>query len=175
MTNFVRESTRRQRYNKKKSGVQNLPLSFATINFAMEENIAFVTRAAACFGARNIFVIGTIPKYAPLKSRSGSTNHLVNFLQFSNPSEFVAYAKQENLKLVSIELCDGAVSLFDYKFSKQENTCLIVGHETSGVPAEILMHSEKVFIPMNGAGFCLNTSQAANIAAYEYAKQSFAN
>ena len=36
---------------------------------------------------------------------------------------------------------------------------------------EILLNSEKLYIPMDGIGYSLNTSQAANIAVYEAVKQ----
>ena len=49
--------------------------------------------------------------------------------------------------------------------------CLVVGHEESGIPIEILRNSEVVNIPMPGVGYCLNTSQAANILLYEAVKQ----
>jgi tRNA(Leu) C34 or U34 (ribose-2'-O)-methylase TrmL len=48
---------------------------------------------------------------------------------------------------------------------------VVVGQEQSGVPVDILVNSEKVCIPMPGAGYCLNTSQAANIFLYEATKQ----
>jgi tRNA(Leu) C34 or U34 (ribose-2'-O)-methylase TrmL len=47
----------------------------------------------------------------------------------------------------------------------------VVGNESTGVPIEILLNSEKIYIPMPGVGFCLNTSQAANIVLYEAVKQ----
>ena len=39
------------------------------------------------------------------------------------------------------------------------------------IAIEILRNSDKVYIPMPGVGFCLNTSQTANIFLYEAAKQ----
>ena len=49
--------------------------------------------------------------------------------------------------------------------------CFVVGNETTGVPAEIAHTTTNIVIPMPGAGFCLNTSQAANIVVYEAVKQ----
>jgi tRNA(Leu) C34 or U34 (ribose-2'-O)-methylase TrmL len=40
-----------------------------------------------------------------------------------------------------------------------------------GIPSDILKISTKVFIDMPGVGFCLNTSQAANVFLYEVSKQ----
>ena len=47
----------------------------------------------------------------------------------------------------------------------------MVGNEQSGIPTEILKNSDKVYIPMPGVGFCLNTSQTANIMLYEAVRQ----
>ena len=58
-----------------------------------------------------------------------------------------------------------------YSFDFDDHICIVTGNETTGVPVEILNNSEKIYIPMDGVGFSLNTSQAANIAAYEAVKQ----
>ncbi len=70
--------------------------------------------------------------------------------------------------LVAVDL---ASNIEDYNFDFNEHICIVTGHETTGVPAEILANSDKIYIPMDGIGYSLNTSQAANIAAYEAVKQ----
>ena len=48
---------------------------------------------------------------------------------------------------------------------------IVTGHETTGVPSVILHKSKPIYIPMPGVGVCLNTSQGANVALYEYNRQ----
>ncbi len=151
-----------------------MPVSVAMVNFASDGNIAFVIRAAACFGVKNVYVIGnTTLKRALLNDLSGSTFDFVNVMYFRDPVEFLNYSRKRDIKLVSMELTDEIQHwLPDYKFdfSRKEN-CIVVGAETSGVPVEIIKNSDVVAIPMTGISFCLNTSQTANIALYTASTQ----
>jgi tRNA G18 (ribose-2'-O)-methylase SpoU len=88
-----------------------------------------------------------------------------------SPRDFLLFVKDNPGKIVSAELCDGAFSIYDYKFAGEGHTYIVAGHETTGVPSEILINSDKVFIPMSGVGYCLNTSQAANVMLYEWSRQ----
>lgn len=168
---MARKATRRQRYSEKLRSASYLPVAFCTVNFMFDENIAYLTRAAACFGIKNVYVIGELPDYDTLRSRSGSTSGLVAYKKFNSPSSFLGFSRDRNCQLVSAELTDDAVSLHDYQFDFSKETIIVLGHETTGVPVEILMNSKKVMIPMNGPGFCLNTSFAGTVIAYEAAKQ----
>jgi len=166
-----RDKTRKQRYNEKKKIAKYLPVSFCTVNFMFDENVAYLTRAAACFGIKNIYVIGSLPDHDTLRSHSGSTQELVSFKTFKNPSEFLAFAREQGFNIVSAEITDRSVSLNDYQFDLEKETIIVLGHETLGVPSDILAHSDHVMIPMNGPGFCLNTSFAGTVIAYEVAKR----
>tara|TARA_R110000824_G_scaffold64525_6_gene168580 strand:- start:431 stop:958 length:528 start_codon:yes stop_codon:yes gene_type:complete len=169
--NTGRTHTRRQRYDKNLKSSKTYPISLGCVNFMFDENLGFLIRSAACFGAENIHVIGSVPERSKVRSSSGSLVDYVNIIQHSNPFKFLEYSKQENIKLVSAELSDDSESIHDYKFNFDSHICLIVGHETHGVPVELLLNSDKVYIPMLGTGACLNTSQAANIMVYEAIKQ----
>jgi tRNA G18 (ribose-2'-O)-methylase SpoU len=168
---LIRNSTRRQRYAEKASRARYLPVSFCTVNFMFDENVAYLTRAAACFGVQNIYVIGELPNYDVLRSHSGSTNSFVSYKKFSNPSSFLEFSRSRDCNLLAAELSESAVSLHDYSFDFQKETIIVLGQETTGVPVEILMNAKHVMIPMNGAGFCLNTSFAGTVMLYEAAKQ----
>lgn len=169
-----RGETRRQRYYKKVANANIMPIAVATINFSKEANIAYVVRAAACFGAFEVCVIGDTPNRDIMNDLSGSTYDYVKFNRFSNTSSFIEYCKMNNISLITFELPNDnfpSTPLNEYKFDFSKRHCIVVGHETIGVPVEIMVVSERVYIPMPGVGFCLNTSQAANIAMYEAARQ----
>jgi tRNA G18 (ribose-2'-O)-methylase SpoU len=141
------------------------------VNFHLDDNLAYLIRTAACYGITSIHVIGSIPSRKVLYNPSGSLVDFVEMKQFSNPSQFLSYARGRNMKMVSAELSDGSVSLYDYKFNLESETAIVLGNETSGVPTEILLNSDRVFIPMWGQGFCLNTSQAGTAFVNEYCRQ----
>jgi tRNA G18 (ribose-2'-O)-methylase SpoU len=151
-------------------GAVKLPAHLVAVNFNDDNNLAFVVRAAAVFGAASVMVIGAMPPYRILRQLSVGLSRHVDIVQFLSPEEFVSHCEREGIKIVAIELCEGAVSMFDYVFG-EEPVAIVTGHETTGVPTEILRNAQAVYIPMPGMGRSLNTSQAANIAMYEYVRQ----
>ena len=115
-----------------------------------------------------------MPDRKVMNALSGSTIDFVNIRKFSRPEALVQYCRGEDIKLISLELPDenmDSTPLAEYEFDFSKKYCIIAGHETIGIPADILFNSERVYIPMMGVGFCLNTSQALNVALYEASKQ----
>lgn len=154
-------------------GAQKLPVSLVAINFRCDENLAFLIRTAACFGASTLYVIGSVPSRKEMFNSSGSLVDFMDLIQFSTPRDFLDYARENKLKLVSAELTDDAVNLYEYEFGRSEHTAIILGNEATGVPVELLVNSDVVYIPMPGLGFCLNTSQTGTAMISEYARQYF--
>jgi tRNA G18 (ribose-2'-O)-methylase SpoU len=167
----MRLETRRQRYDKKLKNAQKYPISLCAINFRVDDNLGYLVRSAACFGAERLYVVGHVPERTRMKAPSGSLIDYVEIEQFSRPSEFLTQMEAEDIQIVSAELVEEARSISSYNFNFNRPVCLVVGNEEIGVPAEILQRSDVVYIPMPGVGFCLNTSQAANIILYEATKQ----
>lgn len=171
-----RDKTRRQKYQERLKNAKTLPVSIATINFRHEINLAHVVRAAVCFGAKEVYVVGGHPSRKIMNEVSASLFDYIGIKSFPTPSSLLRYTDRNDIKVVSIELplnnfqCH---SIFNYKPDFSRELCLVVGHETLGVPTEILNRSDIVYIPMAGAGSCLNTSQAANIALYEMTKRYY--
>ena len=130
-----------------------------------------MVRSAACFGAERLYVVGHVPERSRIKASSGSLVDYVEIISFPSPREFLDHAKTEKFQIVSAELVDGARPLSSYRFSFDRHLCLVVGNEQSGVPAEIISQSNVIYIEMPGVGFCLNTSQTANLVLYEATKQ----
>ena len=167
----MREETRKQRYDSKLKIAKKYPISLCAINFRVDDNLGYLVRSAACFGAERLYVIGHVPERSRIKASSGSLTDYVEIIQFSRPSEFLTQMELEGIKVISAELVEGARPLSSYTFDFSRPVCLVVGNEQTGVPTEILMQSEVLYIPMTGVGYCLNTAQAANILLYEAVKQ----
>lgn len=170
-----RSKTRRERYDEKLKSVREVPLAIATVSFSFDENLAFLVRSAACFGVRDIFVIGSLPDRSFLNPRSGSLYDYVDFKTFSNPMRFSEYCRSNAYKQVAVELTESAESIFEYDFDFSEKTVLVFGNEKTGVPAEISINNDSIFIPMNGPGYCLNVSQTGTAVMSEYCRQYFLN
>lgn len=167
-----RNETRRQRHANKHAVAKTFNFIPVCINFQHEENVAFIIRSAACFGAKAVAVIGALPTDHRLRTLSGTLNNEIEILQFANTNKFLEAVRNEQSFLVSLELTDKAKNIHDFCFPMNKTVYLLAGHETIGVPAEILHCSDEVvYIPMPGVGHCLNTSQTANIAMFEYMRQ----
>ena len=166
-----REETRRQRYDNKVKIAKKYPISLCAINFRDDDNLGYMVRSAACFGAERLYVVGHVPKRSRIKAPSGSLVDYVEIEGFSNPRAFLAQMEVEKTQIIAAELVEGARPLASYAFSFDRHMCLVVGNEYTGVPAEIIAKANIVYIPMPGVGFCLNTAQTANILLYEVVKQ----
>lgn len=167
----IRERSRRERYDAKKPSSKNYPISLCCVNFQCDGNLGYLIRSAACFGASGIHVIGSVPERSQLNSLSGSLFDYVQIKQYTSPDKFIDYAKNTGTKLISAEVCENSESLTSYVFDFSSPVCLVVGQEECGVPIGILMNGDIIHIPMPGVGYCLNTSQAANIILYEAVRQ----
>lgn len=171
----TRTETRAQRYSKKSASAKKYPFSVATVNFMHDDNVAFVTRSVACFGGEAVHVIGKLPDPNALGPASGGLSKVTKFHQHSNPYDFLDWCRKNDYYLVSAELTEGAQNFNHYEFPLDQKIMIVLGHEESGVPTDIINASDAViFIPMPGCGFCLNTSQTGNIMVAEYVKQASA-
>ena len=166
-----RHETRRQRYDNKLQTAKKYPISLCAINFRVDDNLGYLVRSAACFGAERLYVVGHVPERSRIKAPSGSLIDYVEILSFSTPRDFLDHTKSKGIQIVAAELVEQATPVASYAFSFDRPMCLVVGNEESGVPSEIIANSDVVYIDMPGVGYCLNTSQAANILLYEAAKQ----
>ena len=166
-----REETRRQRYDNKLKAAKKYPISLCAINFRVDDNLGYLIRSAACFGAERLYVVGHVPDRGSIKASSGSLIDYVEITQFPTPRDFVDHAKSEGIQIVSAELVEGARRLSTYDFNFDRHLCLVVGNEESGVPSEIIQNSDVIYLEMPGVGYCLNTSQTANICLYEMTSQ----
>ena len=167
----MREETRRQRYDAKLKNAKKYPISLCAINFRLDDNLGYLVRSAACFGAERLYVIGHVPERSRLKASSGSLIDYVEIIQFANPAEFLTQMEAEGIQIIAGELVEEARPLSHYDFNFNSHVCLVVGNETSGVPPEIIHQSQVIYIEMPGVCYCLNTAQAANLLLYECVKQ----
>jgi tRNA G18 (ribose-2'-O)-methylase SpoU len=165
---LFRNETRKKRYQSKMAGAKSYPISVCCVNFMHDGNLGYLIRSSACFGAKDIHVIGSVPKRSDLKSLSGGLCDYVKIIQHNSPSDFLSYARNTKAQIISAEIDETATPITAYHINFDSNIILVVGNEQTGIPVEILSCSDKICIPMPGVGFCLNTSQTANILLYEF-------
>ena len=164
----MRTKTRKERYASKTGQV--IPASITTVEFANSRNLGFVVRSAACFGIKRVNVIGKVPEYRELNQLSATTLHLVDIFRYQSEEEFLECHYDDYL--VAAEITEDSCNFLNYEFSFDKPVNIIVGHETIGVPGTLIHYVDDVVeIPLPGQGYCLNTSQTANIIIYEFVKQ----
>lgn len=165
---IMRKETRNERYAKKALSATKHPVSIAIVNFQDKLNVGLVIRAAACFGATSVHVIGSLPSQTDLKFASCGTCDYITLIQHSHPRDFLKWVRENDATLFAAELHESAVSIWDVNYCPDKHTVFVVGNESSGVPTDIILNSVVIEIPMPGPGFCLNTSQVANILLFDY-------
>lgn len=175
-----RKQTRMERYRQKidNGDVKVLPIQAACVNFGNENNYAMACRAATCYGANKIHLIGNYqgPRMV-LRAVSGTTQDLLETIVHKSPGDFVRYCRENNIKIIALELPSDfdivATPLDEYEFDFSGNQEYVIcsGNETVGVDIEILKNADCLFIQMFGKSHCLNTSQALNVGLYEAVRQ----
>lgn len=89
----------------------------------------------------------------------------VPFEHADDPLPLLQKLKSEGWQIVCLELTPTAVELTT--FTPSDRVCLVVGHELSGVPEEMLQLSDvTVMIPMLGTKESLNVAVATGIALH---------
>lgn len=128
-------------------------------------NIGSLFRSADAFSVEHIHLTGYTA--APPRKEIGKTalgaEEWIPWSKDSDPLEVMTQRKGEGFLVVSLEL--GKESIAIDQFQWPDKTCLVVGHEISGVPDDVLKVSDAiVHIPMQGRKESLNVSVAAGIA-----------
>ncbi len=129
-------------------------------------NEGAIIRTAEAFGVNNVFVVGERePKY---HSSEGCDRH-VNFFEFKNYDDFITYVKSNNFHLVCIENINEAKELKEV-IKYPANPIFITGHESLGVPKELLKWCNLKIKINQGIGYanCLNTGCAMGIVIHDF-------
>ncbi|WP_435601976.1 TrmH family RNA methyltransferase [Streptomyces sp. bgisy130] len=86
-----------------------------------------------------------------------------------DPVGWLERQRARGLRVVGVELADGAVRLADLAAAR-EPTVMVLGHEQHGIPPEALdLLDEVVEIPMVGTGASLNVAVAGSLVLYRLA------
>jgi tRNA(Leu) C34 or U34 (ribose-2'-O)-methylase TrmL len=148
------------------------------VNPKNPSNVGAVLRAAGCFGAADIVYTGTryarAAAYAKGHGRTShsDTNNASAHISLNHSDDLIA-EREANMKIVCVELVEGATAL--PSFSHPEQALYIFGPEDGSIPQSIIDQADEVvFMPTIG---CLNLAATVNVLLYDrVAKQTdFAN
>lgn len=130
-------------------------------------NVGAFFRTCDAFAVERIHLTGytACPPRLEIAKTAIGAEKTVPWDHAADPLPVVQALKEEGWSVVSLEIAEGAVALSSYV--PDGNVCLVVGHELSGVPAEILALSDAVVhIPMLGEKESLNVAVAAGVALH---------
>lgn len=130
-------------------------------------NVGSFFRTCDAMGAERLYLTGYTghpPRKEITKTAIGS-EQWVPWEHSRDPLPIIESLKKEGWQIVSLELSPSAVDLAS--FQSDQRVCLIVGHELTGLPEDILATSDAIVqIPMLGKKESLNVSVATGIALH---------
>ncbi len=128
-------------------------------------NVGSFFRTADAFGVEKIYLSGytALPPRREISKTAIGAEEWIEWEHAEDPVQIIKKLQDEGWKVVGLEITEGAVSINEY--TAPEKVCLLVGHEVSGVPDELLsLCDDVVYIPMHGKKESLNVSVATGIA-----------
>lgn len=134
-------------------------------------NIGAIFRTLSFFGIYDVILVGYSGKDSKgnlhkdiVKTSLGSENDLnITFLETS--SSLLAFAKENKLKIVSVEQNEKSTDLKDY--GDFNNCVLVFGNEVAGITQEVLEISDAIVeIQRTGKHKSLNVTTAVGIALH---------
>jgi tRNA G18 (ribose-2'-O)-methylase SpoU len=106
------------------------------------------------------------PKKELEKTALGALN-TVKWQYFKKTSDAIAYAKEQNYKVVAVELTDKKRLYTDVK-KEEFPIAIVLGNELTGIDDKIIeLCDDAIEIPMYGIKHSLNVSVATGIVLYE--------
>jgi tRNA G18 (ribose-2'-O)-methylase SpoU len=142
-------------------------ISLLAYNVRSLWNVGAFFRTCDAFAVEKIYLTGYTghpPRKEITKTAIGAQDH-VAWEHAIDPVPVVQKLKEDGWSIVALELTADALPLTDYRAAKK--VCLLVGHELTGVPPELLSLCDCVLkIPMLGTKESLNVAVAAGIALH---------
>ncbi len=134
-------------------------------------NLGAIIRTAHAAGAAAVVTVGdSVDAFAGKVTRSsmGSVFH-VSIRHAENLDRLCEWAQEQHLAVVAMTVHEGSAH---YEVVYPERTLFVVGHETQGLPTELVEAAwRRVTIPMPGGAESLNAAVSASIVLYEFVRQ----
>ena len=145
------------------------PIVLVAHNIRSLWNVGAFFRSADAFGVEHVYLTGytAAPPRAEIAKTALGADSWIPWTKVSDPLPLLSSLKKSGFRIVALEIAEGSVRIQDD--TTDAPTCIVLGHEIQGVPAEIRAACDAiVHIPMLGKKHSLNVSVAAGIAMYHY-------
>jgi tRNA (guanosine-2'-O-)-methyltransferase len=131
-------------------------------------NVGAMVRSAAAFGVEHVWLCGNsaLPDHPSVGKTALGTQRFLTWEQEPSAIAAAKAASAAGLRVVAIELADGAVPLHEAPLAG--DICLVFGNEDHGCSPAVLAAADAVaYIPQVGRVGSLNVAAAAAIALAE--------
>ena len=130
-------------------------------------NVGSFFRTCDAFQVETLYLSGYtgLPPRKEITKTAIGAEAFVPWEHLDDPVATLQILKKERWQIVGLEIASDAIPLDQY--SPTDRTCLIVGHELTGIPEELRSLCDAIVaIPMLGKKESLNVAVAAGIALY---------
>ena len=131
-------------------------------------NVGSIIRSAAAFGVEHVWLCGDTadPAHPSARRTALGTSRLLSVSKAASAAAAAEAVRSQGLRLVAIELADGAVPL--HEASVGGDVCLGLGNEDRGCSPGLLSVADEIaYIPQVGRVGSLNVAAAAAIVLAE--------
>jgi len=142
-------------------------ISLLAHNIRSMWNVGSFFRTSDAFSVEKIYLTGytAFPPRKEISKTAIGAEENVAWEHHNDPIPVLKSLKEEGWTLVALEITPTSVMLNDYQ--PDTKVCLILGHELTGVPDDILSLCDDVIaIPMLGQKESLNVAVAAGVALH---------
>jgi len=139
-------------------------------------NVGSIIRTAAALGVERIWLCGSCapPDHPSARKTALGTERLLSCDIEPSAAAAAAAAAADGLRVIAIELTDGAIPLHEAPLSG--DVCLALGNEDHGCSAALLAAADVVaYIPQTGRVGSLNVAAAAAIALAEARRREWSD
>lgn len=153
---------------------QNFPLALVTHQLRSPANLGSIYRLAEAFHIEQLFCCGnTIDLNSNrLKRTARATVTKVKTQFFDDTTEALQVLKEQNYRLIGLEITDNSIALQDLQIKSKQKIALVIGDERMGIDSESLSFCNTLaHINMFGDNSSMNVAQATAIALYEITKK----
>lgn len=130
-------------------------------------NVGAIFRTADGVGVKKIYLCGIspYPGHSKLHKTALDAENYVEWKHFKSTEDAIKSAKEEGYTIYSVEQTQNSKRYHEVVYSNK--TCVIFGHEITGVSPNIIQQSDyAVELPMLGKKNSLNVATTAGIILY---------
>lgn len=131
-------------------------------------NLGSIVRTAAAFGVEQVWLCGDAadPAHPSARKTALGTGRFITFERAASVGAAARSARDAGLRLIAVELTDGAVPL--HRANLSGDICLALGNEDRGCSPALLDAADQVaYIPQTGRVGSLNVAAATAIVLAE--------